>query len=194
LTLYRAAFLLIYDTLYHACVKETPMRLVTPRVAPRTVAILASLALICLIALVIGVRGIAQPHFEHLTGLPIQIYIHLFTALFAFGLGLVMFIAPKGTLPHRALGWIWSVTMLTVAASSLWITGLNGHGYSPIHLLSGGVLIILPVALIAARRHKVLLHSRIMTGVFLGGMLIAGGFTFFPERLLWRVFFGGDAG
>ena len=170
------------------------MRLVTPTIAPRSVAMLASLALVCLIALIIGVRGVARPHFEQLLGLPVQIYIHLATALFAFGLGLVMFIAPKGTLPHRTLGWIWSVTMLTVAASSLWITGLNGHNYSPIHLLSGWVLIILPVSLVAARRHKVLLHSRIMTGIFLGGMLIAGSFTFFPGRLLWQVFFGAAAG
>jgi uncharacterized membrane protein len=29
-----------------------------------------------------------------------------------------------------------------------------------------------------------------MTGNFLGGLIIAGAFTFAPGRLMWRVFFG----
>jgi uncharacterized membrane protein len=29
-----------------------------------------------------------------------------------------------------------------------------------------------------------------MTGMFLGGMVIAGAFTFFPGRLMWRVIMG----
>ena len=33
--------------------------------------------------------------------------VHAFAAMAAFALGLVQFAAPKGTLPHRTLGWIW---------------------------------------------------------------------------------------
>jgi uncharacterized membrane protein len=35
------------------------------------------------------------------------IQIHAFAAMSAFLLGLVQFAALKGTLPHRALGWLW---------------------------------------------------------------------------------------
>ena len=33
--------------------------------------------------------------------------LHAFAAMTAFALGVVQFAAPKGTLPHRTLGWIW---------------------------------------------------------------------------------------
>ena len=33
--------------------------------------------------------------------------LHAFAAMAAFALGLVQLLAPKGTLPHRTLGWIW---------------------------------------------------------------------------------------
>jgi uncharacterized membrane protein len=29
-----------------------------------------------------------------------------------------------------------------------------------------------------------------MIGVYVGGLLVAGGLTFIPGRLMWRVFFG----
>ncbi|MDA9398409.1 hypothetical protein [Bradyrhizobium sp. CCBAU 45389] len=47
--------------------------------------------------------------------------LHAFAAMGAFVLGLVQFSAPKGTLPHRTIGWIWVVLMVVVAASSFWI-------------------------------------------------------------------------
>ena len=33
--------------------------------------------------------------------------LHAFAAMAAFALGIVQFAAPKGTLPHRTVGWIW---------------------------------------------------------------------------------------
>ena len=47
--------------------------------------------------------------------------LHAFAAMPAFGLGLVQFAAPKGTLPHRTIGWIWVLLMASVAVSSFWI-------------------------------------------------------------------------
>lgn len=170
------------------------MKSFQPNIRPQIVAAIGAAALSLLLITTLVKGNLSSPHFQFLIGQPVQVYIHLVAALLTFGLGLVLFAAPKGNFPHRALGWIWSGLMLTVAASSLWITGLNGSAYSPIHLLSAWVLVILPVALVAARRHKVGIHSRIMTGLFLGAMIVAGGFTFFPGRLLWRVFFAGAAG
>ena len=40
--------------------------------------------------------------------------LHAFAAMAAFALGIVQFAAPKGTLPHRTLGWIWVVLMAVV--------------------------------------------------------------------------------
>jgi uncharacterized membrane protein len=34
--------------------------------------------------------------------------VHAVVAMSAFVLGVVQFAAPKGTLPHRTVGWIWS--------------------------------------------------------------------------------------
>src|ERR1041384_1894825 len=47
--------------------------------------------------------------------------LHAFAAMAAFVLGAVQLAAPKGTLPHRTLGWIWVLLMAFVAASAFWI-------------------------------------------------------------------------
>ena len=84
-----------------------------------------------------------------------QIPIHAFAAMAAFVLGLVQFAAPKGTLPHRTLGWIWVTLMATVAVSSFWIHQIRLVGpWSPIHLLSIFTLVTLPLAVWRAHRHR----------------------------------------
>jgi uncharacterized membrane protein len=80
--------------------------------------------------------------------------LHAFAAMAALGLGIIQFAAPKGTLPHRTIGWIRVVLMAAVAASSFWIHQLRLFGpWSPIHLLSIMVLVMLPIAVIRAHRH-----------------------------------------
>ena len=64
---------------------------------------------------------------------PPAIPLHAFAAMAAFALGIVQFAAPKGTLPHRTVGWIWVGLMVTVAASSFWIHQIRLVGpWSPI--------------------------------------------------------------
>ena len=53
-----------------------------------------------------------------------EIQVHAFAAMAAFALGIVQFTAPKGTLPHRTLGWIWVGLMLVISASSFLIHGI----------------------------------------------------------------------
>src|SRR5271165_7210 len=87
------------------------------------------------------------------------IQIHAFAAMTAFALGLVQFAAPKGTLPHRTLGWIWVTLMLVVGISAFFIHQIRLWGqWSPIHLLAVYTLIMLPVAVLAAHRHEVVRH------------------------------------
>ena len=49
------------------------------------------------------------------------IRLHAFAAMAAFVLGVVQFSAPKGTIPHRTIGWVWVVLMLAVSVSAFWI-------------------------------------------------------------------------
>jgi uncharacterized membrane protein len=117
--------------------------------------------------------------------------VHAFAAMAAFALGVVQLAAPKGTLPHRTIGWIWVGLMVTVAASSFWIHEIRLLGpWSPIHLLSIFTLIMLPIAVWRARQHRVADHRRIMTMTFVGALVIARLFTFLPGRITHAVVFG----
>jgi uncharacterized membrane protein len=117
--------------------------------------------------------------------------LHAFAAMAAFALGLVQFAAPKGTLPHRTIGWIWVVLMAAVAGSSFWIHQIRLVGpWSPIHLLSIFTLVMLPLAVWKAHTHQVKEHRRIMILMFSGALLIAGLFTLVPGRIMHRVLFG----
>src|SRR5260370_18142488 len=90
---------------------------------------------------------------------PVVIQIHALAAIAAFAVGLVQLTAPKGTIPHRLIGWSWVMLMLTVAVSSLFIHKIRLWGpWSPIHLLSILVLFTFPLAGRRARRHAIPHH------------------------------------
>jgi uncharacterized membrane protein len=117
--------------------------------------------------------------------------LHAFAAMAAFVLGVVQLAAPKGTLPHRTLGWIWAGLMMAVAVSSLWIHQIRLLGpWSPIHLLSILALVTVPLGVWRAHRHQVADHRRIMILIFSGALVIAGLFTLLPGRIMHTVLFG----
>ena len=119
------------------------------------------------------------------------IQIHAFAAMSAFVLGIVQFTAPKGTIPHRAVGWLWVAIMAVVSVTAFFIHEIRLWGpFSPIHLLAIYTLIALPLAVRHARRHAVQHHSRAMIGIFTGGLIVAGLFTLLPGRLMNAVAFG----
>ncbi len=119
------------------------------------------------------------------------IQVHAFAAMTAFGLGVVQLAARKGTWPHRTIGWIWVLLLATIAISSFWIHQIRLIGpFSPIHLLSIFTLVMLPFAVLAAHRHNVPRHRRAMLGIFFGGLVIAGLFTFVPGRIMHAVLLG----
>ena len=126
-----------------------------------------------------------------LLGAPAVIRIHALAAIAAFAIGVVQLAAPKGTIPHRLIGWSWAMLMLGVAVSSLFIHVLRMWGpWSPIHLLSILVLVTLPLAVLHARRHDVRRHRNVMTALFMGALVIAGAFTLLPGRIMHAVVFG----
>lgn len=117
------------------------------------------------------------------------VQMHIFAALSALAIGIVIMLRPKGRGLHTALGWSWVVAMATTAISSLWITDLNGSFWSFVHLLSGWTIVALPMAIFAIRNRKVEQHRRAMTGMFVGGLLVAGALTFIPGRFMFEFFF-----
>ena len=122
---------------------------------------------------------------------PAVIQIHAFAAIGAFALGAVQLAAPKGTIPHRTVGWIWAGLMLAVVLSSLFIHTIRMWGpFSPIHLLSILTLVTLPMAVAHARRHLVERHRKAMMTLFVGALVVAGVFTFLPGRIMHAVVFG----
>jgi len=119
------------------------------------------------------------------------IQLHAVAAMAAFALGIVQLSAPKGTIPHRAIGWLWVLLMLAVSVSAFWIHKIRLWGpWSPIHLLAIFTLTMLPIAVLHARRHRVVAHRWTMIGIFFGALVIAGVFTLVPGRIMHAVVFG----
>lgn len=133
---------------------------------------------------------LGDPDWALLFSRGLAVRIHLFTAVAALVVGSVLLAGVKGDRMHRTLGWSWVITMAVTAVSSLFIRQINDGMFSLIHLLSGWAIVALPMAVYAARRHRVASHRRAMTGLFVGGLLVAGAFAALPGRLLWAVFVG----
>lgn len=121
------------------------------------------------------------------------VFFHLACAIGALVLGVAMLVRRKGTGSHRALGWLWVALMGGAAVSSAFLSGgslPNLAGFSPIHLLTAFVLVMLPRAILLARRGDIEGHRKTMRGLYFGGCVIAGAFTLMPGRflgqLLWR--------
>ncbi|MEO1324131.1 MAG: DUF2306 domain-containing protein [Pseudomonadota bacterium] len=125
---------------------------------------------------------------EPLLAASIAIQIHVGGALTALVIGMFLLAAPKGMRFHRTLGWTWVFAMAVTAGSSFFITGLMGTSYSPIHALSAWTLIGLPFGIAAIRLRDIRQHRHTMTGMFVGGLIIAGLFSFLPGRLMWSIF------
>jgi uncharacterized membrane protein len=129
---------------------------------------------------------------QPLLSAPLAVQVHAFAAMLAFAAGALQFALPKGTPGHRALGWTWVLTMVLVAVVSFWINTIRQFGpFSWIHLLSIYTLVILAIGVHAARQGNIRLHRAMMFGTFLGALVIAGGFTLLPGRIMHKVLFGG---
>jgi uncharacterized membrane protein len=121
-------------------------------------------------------------------------YLHLGTLAPAFILGTYLLINRKGTPAHQLLGKLYMGLMLFTATVTLFMEAqvgplfLNHFGY--LHLLSFLVLRTVPLAYIAARRGNIKAHKRHMIGMYIGALLLAGGFTLMPGRLMHMWLFG----
>jgi len=120
------------------------------------------------------------------------IRFHAAFAFAAIGLGAVQLLAPKGTLPHRTMGWAWAILMILVTGTSLFIHTIRMWGpWSPIHLLSLFTLGVVPLAVLQARQHNVRAHRLAMLSIFTLALILTGLFTLAPGRIMNKVVFGG---
>lgn len=181
--------------------KDTPMTDTPPArtAVRRLIRLLPALVLAGVLAWVLvtlgpsalsrGAPGLGAPDWALLAGQSPAILIHLTGAVIALLIGGVQLAGIKGTTAHRVLGWTWVVAMTVTAVSSLFIRQINGGAFSFIHILSGLTLVALPMAVHAARRHRVKDHRGHMVGLFVGALIVAGSLAFLPGRLMWAVFF-----
>jgi len=126
------------------------------------------------------------------------IQVHAFSAMAAFLLGVVQFAAPKGTLPHKAIGAVWIVLMTAIAISSIFIRPSVMPGlpvwkwFSWIHIFT----IVTFVGIFVGVGHLVRggpafkRHKEQFAGIFIGGLVVAGALAFLPGRIMHEVAFG----
>jgi uncharacterized membrane protein len=118
------------------------------------------------------------------------IWVHLSTVMIALALTPVLLWSRRGDTWHRRLGWTWAIAMFATALVTFGLR-LSNHGhFSFIHILSVTVIVAVPVAVLAARRHDVARHRRGMRALIIGALLTAGFFTFPFGRLLGRWLLG----
>lgn len=168
------------------------------RVWSKWIGWLGVIATLCVIGVQYGpqmaerLRGLAPhaPDWALWARLPWVLQLHILAAVSALAIGSVILARPKGRGLHKALGWNWVAAMGVTAISSLFITGLNDDFYSLVHILSGWTIVALPMAVYAIRRRRVEAHRRGMTGMFVGGLLVAGAFTFLPGRFMFDFLLG----
>ena len=130
------------------------------------------------------------PRWELLAQAQPAIKIHLATVLAALVLATFQMVGPKGRTLHRILGWILSVLLVTTAVTSLFIRNPQGGLFNPFQIFAVWTLIVVPWAIVSARRHNVKRHANMMAGLYFGALIFAGLLTFMPGRLMWRLFFG----
>lgn len=121
---------------------------------------------------------------------PVLVQFHALSAIAALVLGAVQILAPKGTLPHRTLGYVWVGLMTAVVSSAFFIRSHPNGSMSWIHIFIPITVMGVFGIIREARRHAVGEHRRTALFIFLGALVIPGAFTFMPGRTMYNVVFG----
>ena len=121
-------------------------------------------------------------------------YVHLATIIPCVFIGAFIFLTKKGNPVHKTLGKIYMALMLFTGIVTLFMPAhvgpqFLGH-FGWIHLFSLLTINSVPKAYFAIRRGDLKAHKGHMFGLYLGGILIAGSFTFVPGRFMHQLFFG----
>jgi uncharacterized membrane protein len=126
---------------------------------------------------------------------PLPVQLHVAAAILAIALAPFQVILPKGTPPHRIIGWTFAVSMIVVCLSAFLILDNpvppRVFGLSWLHLLAIFTLFMIFRGISAARRGHVQKHRRAMLGLVFGALLFPAIFAFaVPGRIMHQVLFG----
>lgn len=126
-----------------------------------------------------------------LLNMPSYLQIHVVCAIIAVALGLFVVVRERRDRLHKVTGYIWAVSMATVAVSSFWIQEYALIGpFSPIHLLSVLTLWSLWAVIRHAIAGRIKAHRAVFRNLYWYGLLVAGTFNFLPGRRMNEVVFG----
>jgi uncharacterized membrane protein len=129
---------------------------------------------------------------------PPEIQLHWATATVAFLLGIVIFANRKGTRYHKSIGSFYAALMLITAISAFFIRRGDVSGLEFLTLKGmTWIHLFVPLTLygITAGLYGILVlknpkrHRGPLIGSYIGGLIIAGAFTFLPERRMHMLFF-----
>lgn len=114
-----------------------------------------------------------------------------FTLVFAaVPLAMIQIAMPKGTLPHRTIGYVWCALLIVSAIVSFAMHELTG-GFSPPHAFSIMTLVFVPLIVFFARTHRTMWHLGFVFTLIMT-MVLAGVLTFLPGRaiadMFWPIF------
>ena len=120
------------------------------------------------------------------------IKIHVATVVPAFALGTwQLFVSAKGSPWHRAIGWTYLTLMTVTAIAAIFVHAVIGPtfmGFGLIHLFVPLTIWGVYNAIAGAKAHDIARHRRAMIALYVGALLIAGGLTFLPGRIMHDVF------
>ena len=120
----------------------------------------------------------------------VAIRIHLATIIPSAIIGTwLIFASRKGSTAHRLLGFVYLALMTITATAAIFIRELNAGSFSFFHIFVPMTYWGVFGALWSLHRRDVAGHKRAMLGLYFGGILVAGAFTFAPGRLIHRFFF-----
>lgn len=129
--------------------------------------------------------------------LPALVQVHLVMMVAIMAITVPMLLRRKGTASHRLLGRSWAALMfgnalltLCFNAGSTISGGVFAGDFSPIHAISLFVLLMVPQAVLRARRHDVRGHEGSIRGLVIGSLLVAGFFTLPFGRTMGTWLFG----
>lgn len=159
----------------------------TPPVRAALVAAGAALLALIGYALARAALGLTPP--DPRTAKP-AIILHMLTVVPSVPLGMAMLVMRKGDRRHRWVGRLWMALMAVTAASTFFIAETRPGQFSLIHILSVVTLIAVPRAIHAARTGRIDQHKRGVILLYTLALMIAGGFTFVPGRLMYLWAFG----
>ncbi len=119
------------------------------------------------------------------------IRVHVIVAVLGFLVGTLIIVMRRGTMLHRWMGRGFAVAAMLTALTSFFINEIQQWGsWSWIHLLSILVVYSTITGVLAIRRGNMKGHMTAMISIYLGGFVVAGGFTFLPGRRMYEIFIG----